>query len=104
MNNLIYRHASAIENNPLHQLCIVAYRQLSEILPTDDWAKMDRFLNNDKMWDELVNNSAIFVCEDGDKLVGSAYLVPSGNGTHIYPADWAYVRMVGVDPAYRGKG
>lgn len=33
-----------------------------------------------------------------------AFLVPSGNPTHIYPADWSYVRMVGVDPDHRGKG
>ena len=65
---------------------------------------MHRFLHNDKMWDQLVNHSKIYVCEDGDKLIGMAYLVPSGNPTHIYPADWCYVRMVGVDPHYRGKG
>jgi ribosomal protein S18 acetylase RimI-like enzyme len=56
------------------------------------------------MWTQLVNNSAIFVCADNDQLIGMAYLVPSGNPTHIYPADWSYIRMVGVHPQYRGKG
>jgi ribosomal protein S18 acetylase RimI-like enzyme len=39
-----------------------------------------------------------------EKVIGMAYLVPSGNPTHIYPADWSYIRMVGVNPEYRGKG
>ena len=39
-----------------------------------------------------------------NKLIGMAYLVPSGNPTHIYPADWSYIRMVGVHPEYRGMG
>jgi ribosomal protein S18 acetylase RimI-like enzyme len=103
-SHLIYREGFAKEKKPLQQLGILSYNQFSKKLPTSDWAIMDRFLNNDKMWDQLVNNSTIFVCEDKGKLVGMAYLVPSGNPTHIYPADWSYIRMVGVDPAYRGKG
>jgi ribosomal protein S18 acetylase RimI-like enzyme len=103
-SHLIYREGSPAEKRSLQQLGILSYNQFSKILAPADWATMDRFLNNDKMWDQLVNNSKIFVCEDGDKLIGMAYLVPGGNPTHIYPADWSYVRMIGVDPAYRGKG
>src|SRR5215831_4476393 len=103
-SNLNYRDGLASEKYSLQQLGIRSYNQFSSILSAPDWATMDRFLNNDKMWTQLVNNSKIFVCEEGDKLIGMAYLVPSGNPTHVYPADWSYVRMVGVDPAYRGQG
>ncbi len=102
--NLIYRQGFPGEKESLKQLGILSYNQFSKMLPPSDWATMDRFLNNDKMWDQMINNSKIFVCEDKEKLVGMAYLVPRGNPTHIYPADWCYIRMVGVDPAYRGKG
>src|SRR5258708_7758244 len=100
--NLIYREGSPTEKKSLRQLGILSYNQFSKILSPPDWETMNRFLNSDKMWDQLVNNSKIFVCEHNDKLIGMAYLVPSGNPTHIYPADWSYVRLVGVDPAYRG--
>jgi ribosomal protein S18 acetylase RimI-like enzyme len=102
--NFLYREGSPIEKETLKQLGILSYSQFSSILEPADWNTMDRFLNNDNMWDKLVNGSKIFVCEDGGKLIGMAYLVPSGNPTHIYPADWSYVRMVGVDPGYRGRG
>jgi ribosomal protein S18 acetylase RimI-like enzyme len=103
-SQLIYREGSAKEKKSLQQLGILSFDQFSKLLPPGDWDTMNRFLHNDKMWDQLVNNSKIFVCEHSDKLVGMAYLVPAGNPTHIYPADWAYIRMVGVDPGYRGKG
>ncbi|HET6995109.1 MAG TPA: GNAT family N-acetyltransferase [Chitinophagaceae bacterium] len=103
-SQLIFREGLPAEKNSLQQLGILSYSQFSQILSPADWATMHRFLYEDKMWDQLVNNSKIFVCETNDKLAGMAYLVPSNNPTHIYPADWCYVRMVGVDPAYRGKG
>jgi ribosomal protein S18 acetylase RimI-like enzyme len=104
IGNLFYRQGSPNEKEALKQLGIASYNQFSKILSPGDWNTMDRFLNNDKMWDQLVNNSKIFVCEDNGKLIGMAYLVPSGNPTHIYPADWSYIRMVGVNPELRGKG
>jgi ribosomal protein S18 acetylase RimI-like enzyme len=103
-NDFVYREGSPNEKEILKQLGVLSYSQFKKVLSPADWATMDRFLNNDKMWGQLVSNSNIFVCEDEGKIIGMAYLVPSGNPTHIYPADWSYVRMVGVDPVYRGKG
>jgi ribosomal protein S18 acetylase RimI-like enzyme len=102
--HLIYRDGLIKEKESLKQLGILSYNQFSKILSPADWNTMDRFLNNDTMWDQLVNGSKIFVCEDDEKIIGMAYLLPSGNPTHIYPADWSYIRMVGVNPEYRGKG
>ncbi|MCW3121890.1 MAG: hypothetical protein JWQ38_1382 [Flavipsychrobacter sp.] len=48
--------------------------------------------------------SDVFVCVDGELIVGMAYLVRKGNPTHVYPAYWCYVRMVSVHPEYRGNG
>ncbi|MBL7743024.1 MAG: GNAT family N-acetyltransferase [Chitinophagaceae bacterium] len=100
----VYRRGSADEKDSLKQLGILAYSKFKNILSPEGWQMMHKFLHNDKMWTQLVNNSAIFVCADNNKLVGMAYLVPRGHPTHIYPADWSYIRMVGVHPEYRGKG
>jgi ribosomal protein S18 acetylase RimI-like enzyme len=103
-NRLIYRQAQPSEKESLQQLGIVSYSQFKDVLLPDDWQTMYQFLHSDKMWTQLVNNSSIFVCEQNAQLAGMAYLIPSGNPTHIYPTDWSYIRMVGVDPAYRGNG
>ncbi|MBC7949497.1 MAG: GNAT family N-acetyltransferase [Chitinophagaceae bacterium] len=102
--NLLYRQALSNEKESLKQLGLLSYNQFSKILALADWETMHGFLNSDNMWDKLVSGATTFVCEDAGKFVGMAYLVPSGNPTHIYPADWSYVRMVGVDPEYRGNG
>jgi ribosomal protein S18 acetylase RimI-like enzyme len=103
-SHLIYREGRIDEEENLKQLGILSYGQFSKLLTPAHWTTMNNFLNNDDMWTQLVNVAKIFVCEDDGQLVGMAYLVPSGNPTHIYPSDWAYVRMVGVNPAYRGNG
>ncbi|MBL7741486.1 MAG: GNAT family N-acetyltransferase [Chitinophagaceae bacterium] len=103
-SDLIYRKGYSVEKDSLQQLGILSYSQFKNILSPEGWQMMNKFLHNDKMWTQLVSSSNIFVCEDNDKLVGMAYLVPGGNPTHIYPADWSYIRMVGVHPGYRGKG
>jgi GNAT superfamily N-acetyltransferase len=65
---------------------------------------MDKFLNNDNTSDKLTKGSNIFVCENEEKLIGMAYLVPQGNPISIYPAYWYFFSIVGVHPEYRGKG
>jgi ribosomal protein S18 acetylase RimI-like enzyme len=100
----IYRQGSPLEQDALQQLGILSYHQFSGILAPADWQTMDRFLHNEKMWNKLVNHARIFVCEQRIKLIGMAYLVPSGNPTDIYPANWSYIRMVAVDPNHRGRG
>ena len=103
-NTLTFRKGSPTEKEFLKQLGILSYNQFSRILLSGDWATMDKFLNNDSMWDKLVNNSTIFVCEDNSSLIGMAFLIAQGNPTSIYPPGWSYIRMVGVHPDHRGKG
>ena len=52
----------------------------------------------------IVKNCYGFVCEEDDRLLGMAFLVPSGNPTKIYSEDTSYIRMVGVHPDAVGKG
>ena len=52
----------------------------------------------------MINNSYGFVCEEDDRFLGMAFLVPSGNPTKIYSKETSYIRMVGVHPAAVGNG
>jgi ribosomal protein S18 acetylase RimI-like enzyme len=51
-----------------------------------------------------MESSASFICEADGELVGMAFLVSKGNPNDIFEAGWSYVRMVGVNPKYAGKG
>ncbi len=37
-------------------------------------------------------------------IVGAAYLIPHNNPTKIFKKEWAYLRMVAVNPNYQGQG
>jgi ribosomal protein S18 acetylase RimI-like enzyme len=41
---------------------------------------------------------------ENNKIVGTAYIIPSGNPTDLFKKEWSYIRMVSVNPNYQGQG
>jgi ribosomal protein S18 acetylase RimI-like enzyme len=101
---LLYRQGSIADLKQLKELGVASYSEYRAVLTEDNWETMDVFLNNEAALIQLIEKANVFVCADQDLIIGMAYLIPKGNPTHIYPADWSYIRMVGVNPNYRGKG
>ncbi len=101
---LTYRQGSLADKDQLKHLGIISYGQYKPQMAPEHFEMMDRNLHNDENVAALINSSRCFVCLDGDRIVGMAYLVPSGHPWDVFEADWSYIRMVGVDPAYQGKG
>ncbi|HKZ65850.1 MAG TPA: GNAT family N-acetyltransferase, partial [Chitinophagaceae bacterium] len=100
----IYKKANINDLCQLKQLAIISYEQFKEVLSVENCKKMDLFLTNDDTFIQLIQKSVVFVCAKNETIIGVAYLVPSGNATPIFDDDWCYVRMVGVNPEYRGRG
>lgn len=89
----------------IKELGIAAYSQLFPLITPANAAIWEVNLANDATWHLLLDKvGAVFVCNDGDKMVGMAHLVPHGNPWDVFIADWCYLRMVGVLPGYRGCG
>jgi ribosomal protein S18 acetylase RimI-like enzyme len=88
----------------LLQLSIDAYSEYGQVLSADNWADFSGKLSDGDSLCELMGKATTFVCEDGNRIIGVAYFLPSGNPTAIFQADWCYIRMVGVYPDYRGQG
>ena len=103
-HHLIYRRAALTDVPNIVGLTLCAYHDYKEVLKPVDWAKMQTNLANESMFVELLGKAAAFVCEIDTQLAGVIFLVPKGNPTTIFPADWSYIRLLGVDPAYRGLG
>ena len=101
---LLYRTARPEDTDQLQALAIRSYNQFSGVLTSDNWAVFNGNLHKRETFVNLVNVSKCFVCEEQDKIVGMAFLVPSGNPWDVFQADWCYIRLVGVDPARRGDG
>lgn len=101
---LTYRQGSIKDIEQLQELAIRSYREFSKVLTSDNWNLFNGNLKNRQKFIEILKIAKCFVCLDNNKIIGVAYIIPSGNPTDLFKAEWSYIRMVGVDPAYRGKG
>ncbi len=104
MTSILYRFASIDDLEQLNDLHIVAYSEFEKSLPEDGWAKLSASLHDKNKLLGMFSHAQAFIAETANQIVGMAFLVGSGNATAIYPAEWSYIRMVGVHPAFRGQG
>lgn len=107
---LTYRTIALADRDQVKHLGLISYGQFAELLG-EAWTKMQSNLSSDENWEKIIKGSTGFACCDastssatGEKIVGMAFIIPSGNPWDIFKAEWSYIRMVGVDPAYGGKG
>lgn len=103
-HGLAYRRANASDAPTIARLTLTAYQDYQAVLAPADWARMETNLANESLFIELLGKATAFVCEQNNQLAGSIFLVPKGNPTLIFPADWSYIRLLGVDPRFRGLG
>lgn len=99
-----YRAGTLEDKEKLQKLGSISYGQFRNILTKENWNKMNSFLFSENLYTDLLSKSKCFVCETNNEIIGMAYLVPKGNPTDIFEADWSYIRMVGVNKQYQGKG
>ncbi|RYY16644.1 MAG: N-acetyltransferase [Chitinophagaceae bacterium] len=104
MTPISYRCATHEDIKQLNDLRIASYSEFEKSLPRDGWAILNASLHDNSKLKEVLSNSRAFVGEVDGSIVGMAFLVSNGNPTTIYPAEWSYIRMVGVHPDFRGKG
>jgi len=101
---MTFRTASDADIPQLQKLGLNAYGQFKTVLTRENWAKLNSILLSEKTYPELLAKSLCFVYEEDNKIVGMAFFIPKGNPTDIFQEDWSYVRMVGVNTDYDGKG
>ena len=99
-----FRQATLNDALPLQNLGLLSYGQYFHLLAPQEKEKMEANLKSVERVIQLLNSSHGIVCLDGEKIIGMAYVLLSGHPWDVYPADWSYIRMLGVDPAYSGKG
>ncbi len=102
--DLSYRIGTINEVDQLQDLGIIAYGQFQSALTPDNWKTFNNNLQNKQKFIDILKIAKCFICIDNSKIVGVAYIIPSGNPTDLFKPEWSYIRMVGVDPEYRGQG
>jgi ribosomal protein S18 acetylase RimI-like enzyme len=104
MSELNFRTATYQDIKQLQQLGLIAYGQFKSIISEENWQKWESGFTSDDNFLSLLNIASGFLCEAENKIVGMAFLIPSGNPYLYFQADWSYIRYVGIHPEYEGKG
>ena len=99
-----YRIGTIEDKEKLQKLGLTSYGRFKEVLTEENWNKLNAFLTAENSYLDLLLKSKCFICETNSEIIGMAFLVPKGNPTDIFHTDWCYIRMVGVNPEYGGKG
>lgn len=99
-----YRKANVSDFKKLQTLGIESYSEFSTVLTHENWEKMNSFLESSTNLTTLMNTSTVFVCEKDSQIIGMIYLVSRGNPTELFQEDWSYIRFLGVNTNFRGKG
>jgi GNAT superfamily N-acetyltransferase len=101
---LIFRHGTKQDTGQLSKLGLCSYGQLKDHLTDEHWEVIRSSMAAEPTFSDLLKLSTCFVCEDNGQIIGMAFYVPSGNPTSIFRDEWCYLRLVGVNPQYGGKG
>lgn len=103
-NTYSYRRATVAEAVALQELTLRAYGKYETVLGPAAWQQMQSGLSRSELYQELLERATCFVCEKNNRLVGMVFLVPSGKASALFAAEWASIRLLGVDPEHSGRG
>ncbi|NLR65111.1 GNAT family N-acetyltransferase [Chitinophaga varians] len=104
MDTLVYEMAIPADVTAIRDLSLLSYGEFAPVLGPEHWHTMHKNQSDIDKLAALMKQADTFVCRSGERLVGVVFMVPSGQATAIYPAEWAYIRRLGVDPAFRRMG
>ncbi len=99
-----YRKGNTADVAFMQALALAAWGRFEPLLTKANWQLLYQNLNSPSTYLSLLEKGEAQVVEDGDRLVGMAFWIPSGHPDAIYQADWSQIRFVTVHPDYSGKG
>lgn len=99
-----FRIATQEDINQLIPLGLMAYGEYFPVLSEQNKNLMETNLQKPELYENMLGIGKGFVALKEEKIIGMGFLIYSGNPTHIYPADWSYIRMIAINPQFKGLG
>ncbi len=99
-----FRKGTIQDKDKLQALGILSYGQHQHAMTPENWNQYNSLLSNPDTFTYLMYTSTCFLCEYNNEIIGMAFLVSNGHPTEMFEEKWSYIRMVGVNPSFSGKG
>ncbi len=94
------RDFNPADKNSVNAVALAAFKQFQE--KYSDWKSFSHHIGE---MASLSNSGELIVAVDGDSIVGAVvYVGPHLPKSEYFSAEWPILRMLVVDPAYRGQG
>jgi len=98
--DVVLREFKTTDTEELNSTVIKAFNQYSSQF--NEWEIFSKRIGS---MSSLANESEIIIAELDNHVSGAvAYYAPGRDTTDYFPEQWASIRMLVVDPSYRGKG
>lgn len=102
--DLIFRKGTLDDKDKLQALGILSYSQHQSSMTLENWNKFSSFMSNPDTFKNLMSTLTCFLCGYENEIIGMAFLISNGHPTEIFEGQRSYIRMVGVNPNFEGKG
>ena len=99
-----YRIAETKDIPQLMELGLLAYGEYFPILEDEHQQTMENNLKKAELYELMMKTGKGFIATLDHQIIGMGFLIYSGNPNHIYPANWSYIRMIGINPKFKGQG
>ena len=97
---IVIRAFSASDGDAVNRIALAAWDEYRTVF--ENWSRMEDFF---KSAATLAADADLLVAESEGELLGwVGYVGPGRKRDSIFPADWAVIRMLSVDPRARGHG
>jgi ribosomal protein S18 acetylase RimI-like enzyme len=93
------RSFQTADSDQVNRVALAAYNQYQAFY--NDWEVMVGIVSN---MSSLAKDAEIIVAFIEDKIVGAVAYVPPGIDKSLFLREWSVIRMLAVDPEYRGQG
>ncbi len=99
---ILLRDAIFSDFDTIARISVEAYQEYSTILEAQNWQKMQHSLSD---VETTASTADFIVAEIETKIVGAiAYYPPGKSNSKFFDSQWASLRLLAVEPNYRGKG
>lgn len=95
----IIRDFNIKDTKAVNQIALRAFQEYKNYF--NDWNKIKLFVSN---MASLSNDAELIIASSNETILGAVAYVPSGVKKDLFPSDWPVIRMLVVDPEYRGFG
>ena len=93
------RNFNTNDSSDVNRIALLAFNQYQQYYK--NWEHISKNITN---MSALSDQAELIVATSDDVIIGAVVYIPPGKPKNLFPTEWPVIRMLVVDPSYRGNG